>query len=164
MKVFRKNKNAVKPTFTRHEDAIFDVKACIEPSSRVGLINSLGKITYAPAKTIKGKTAVQVYPQQRMLIPTGLVFDVPDDCVLKLYSHPDVSNKKGLILSSGIELIRSGSSDEVYVMVVNITDGVTVVETGENIALGQLEKMLAYSITEITELPSDDVAEDGQDT
>lgn len=160
MKVFRKNENAVRPTFTNHKDAVFNLKACFEIGDRVRLLNPLNKETYTPAKTIRGKTVVQVYPQQRMLIPTGMIFDIPDDCVLKLYSHPDVSKTKGLILSTGVELVRNGDSGEVHVMITNITDGVSIVETGENIALAQLEKMHEYSISEITELPSDDVAED----
>jgi dUTPase len=160
MKVFRANKNAIKPVFDRPENAIFNLKACFEPNSKVRLINPLNKKTYTPTKIYGGKTCVQVYPQQRILIPTGLTFDVPSDCVLKLYSDPDVSNEKGLVLSNGVELIKFGLNEELHVMITNITDGVSVIETGGNIALGQLEKMLTYSISEITKLPSDDVAED----
>ncbi len=160
MKVFRKNENAVRPTFKNHKDAVFNLKACFEPGDRVRLLNPLNKETYAPAKVVQGKTVVQVYPQQRMLIPTGLIFFIPDDCVLKMYSHPSISKTKGLMLSSGVELVRHGDNGEVHVMITNVTDGVSLIETGEDISLAQLEKMHEYSISEITELPSDDVAED----
>lgn len=155
MKIFRKNENAIRPTFTNHKDAVFNIKACFNLGDKIHLLNPLNKQTYIPAKNVNSKTVVQIYPQQRMLIPTGLVFDIPDDRVLKLYSHPDISKSKGLILLAGVELVRSGNNDEVHVMITNITDGVALIETGENIALGQLEKMLEYSITE---LPSNDVA------
>jgi dUTPase len=156
MKIFRLNKRAERPNFFNRADPIFNMKACFEPNTKVCILNSLNKETFALTKVINGKTVVQVYPQQRVLIPTGLSFDVPVESVLKIYTHDEASFKKGLVLVNGISLIKHGYTEECYVMIYNISDAVAVVEDGENIAQATLEKIIPY---DITEMPTEAVKE-----
>jgi dUTP pyrophosphatase len=149
MKVFRLNKKAERPKFSNRADPIFNMKACLEPNTKVSILNSLNKETFALTKVVNGKTVIQVYPQQRLLIPTGLAFEVEAESVLKIYTHEEASFKKGLILVNGISLIKHGNSEECHVMIYNISDAVTVIEHGENIAQATLEKIIPFDITEI---------------
>lgn len=157
MKVFRLNERVDRPRFSNREDPIFKLKAFLEPGSKVRVLNSLNKETFAVTKTVNGKTIVQVYPQQRVLIPTGLVFDVPLGSVVKVYADETASFKKGIVLVNGIDLIKHGNNDETFVMIYNISDAVTTIEDGESIAQAMLEKIIPYDITEIMQIPTEAV-------
>lgn len=149
MKIFRLNTRAERPKFSNRADPIFNVKACLEPNTKIRILNSLNKETFALTKVINRKTVIQVYPQQRVLIPTGLSFDVPSESVLKIYTHDEACFKKGLVLVNGTSLVKHGFTEEYFVMIYNISDAVAVVEDGESIAQATLEKIIAYDITEI---------------
>lgn len=157
MKVFRLNKKVERPKFVNRADPIFNMKACLEPGDRVRILNSLNKETFSITKIVNGKTILQVYPQQRILIPTGLAFDVPEGSILKVYANKETSFKKGLVLVNGVDLIKYGDRDEVCILIYNMSDAVTTIEDGEIIANATLEKIIPYDITEVTEMPTEAV-------
>lgn len=147
MKVFRLNENANIPELIEGS-ACFEIKACLDFGSRVRFFNPLNKETYTPVKNINGKVGVQVYPQQRMMIPTGLRFDVPKNSVLKIYSLHDTVFKKGVNLANGVEIVNFNYDGELYVLIQNLSDAVAVIENSESIAQGILEKIAAYDLKE----------------
>lgn len=159
MKIFRLNERVERPKFSNRADPIFNVRAHLEPNSRVQILNALNKETFTLTKVVNGKTIVQVYPQQRMLIPTGLIFDVPVASVLKIYSHDETSFKKGLVLVNGINLIKHGYTEEAHIMIYNMSDAVTTIEDKEFIGQAILEKIVPYDITEVKEIPTEAVEE-----
>lgn len=147
MKVFRLNENACIPELTEGS-ACFEIKACLIFGNKVRFFNPLNKETYSPVKMMSGKVGVQLYPQQRMLIPTGLKFDVPKNHVLKIYSIQDMVFRKGVSIPCGTEIINSYYDEELYVGIHNLSDAVAVIEHGESIAQAMLEKTSAYELKE----------------
>jgi dUTPase len=154
MKVFRLNEKAVRPVFLDRKTPTFDIKACLEPNSKIRVLNSLNKETFLLTRKVNEKLVIQVYPQQRVFVPTGLIFEIPAEHALKIYSSPDTSNKTGLVLVNGIDMIKPDYVNEVFILLHNITDAVTTVEDGECIAQAMLEKAIPCDITEVTERPS----------
>ena len=153
MKVFRLNEKATRPVFSNRKSPTFDIKACFDPNTKIKILNSLNKETFSLTKKANEKIVVHVYPQQRILIPTGLIFEVPADHTLKIYSSPEASNKRGLVLVNGIDMIKPDYVDEVFILLHNITDAVTTIEDGDYIAQAMLEKAVPCDITEVTERP-----------
>jgi dUTPase len=154
MKVFRLNQKAIRPVFLNRKNPTFDIKACFDLNVKIRVLNSLNKETFSLTKSINGKTVIQVYPQQRILIPTGLIFEVPAEHALKIYTSPEASNKSGVVLVNGIDMIKPDYVDEVFILLHNITDAVTTIEDGDCIAQAMLEKAVPCDITEVTERPS----------
>jgi dUTPase len=154
MKVFRLNEKAKRPVFLNRKSPTFDIKACFDLNTKIRVLNSLNKETFSLTKKVNEKIVIQVYPQQRILIPTGLIFEVPAEHALKIYSNPETSNKKGLVLVNGIDMIKPDYVDEVFVLLHNVTDAVTTIEDGDCIAQAMLEKAVPCDITEVTERPS----------
>lgn len=149
MKVSRLNQTVDRPKFSNREDPIFKLKAFLEPGNKVRVLSSLNKETFTIVKTVNDKSLIQIYPQQRILIPTGLMFDVPAGSVLKIYADELISFKKGIILVNGIDLIKHGNNDEANIMIYNMSDAVVTIENGEIVAQAMLEKIIPYDITEI---------------
>lgn len=127
-----------------------NLKTCFDLGDSIRTYNNWNKEVMIPAKTIAGSTAVQVHPDARVEIPTGLVLNVPDSHILKLYVQPEVALKRGLLLASGTQVITSADNDkELVITLYNITDSVIAVEHNEELAIARLEKTLKYTIQEI---------------
>lgn len=154
MNVFRLNERAEIPTINPEMPGQFDIKSCFDVNSRILYHNSVNKESYVPARVINNKLCVQIYPSQRAVIPTGLIFDVPEGHILRLMSTTNVSLKKGLVIVDGTGIINPNDSGEAFVTLHNISDTPAVIEDGERIALGILEHVLVYDITETNERPS----------
>lgn len=161
MKIFRVNKRAELPKFATSGSACFDLRACFELDTRISYYNAVNKESFTPVRIINGKTCVQIYPQQRALIPTGLIFDIPYQHVLKIYPRSGTSLKKGLILGNGTGIIDSDYVEETFVILHNTSDAVAVIEDGERIAQAILEQTLVYNIEETEERPSQKTERNG---
>jgi hypothetical protein len=57
--------------------------------------------------------------QNRVLIPTGLIFDIPEGFSVRLHSRSSLSLKKGLMMVNGEGIIDSDYFDECYMMLFN---------------------------------------------
>lgn len=158
MKVFRLNEKAETPKI-KEGSTCFDIKACLDFGNKIRFFNPLNKETYTPVKSVNGKIGVQLYPQQRMLIPTGIQFNIPKNNVLKIYSLQELVFKKGVNLANGVEIINSSYDGELFVLVQNLSDAVAVIEDGESIAQAMLEKVTSYDITDATKIPTEAVEE-----
>jgi dUTP pyrophosphatase len=154
MKIFRLNEKAQIPEFATEGSACFDLKARLDLNAKLICYNPLNKETNVPVKIINGKVGVQLYPQQRMLVPTGLIFDIPKGHVLKLFPRSGSALKKGLVLGNGTGIIDSDYVEELFVVIHNISDAVAVIEDGERIAQAMLEKTLTYDLVEVKTRPS----------
>lgn len=161
MKVFRLNEKAELPQFATEGSACFDLKARIDIGQKIRFFNPLNKETYSQVKMMNGKVCVQLYPQQRMMIPTGLIFNIPKNHVLKIYPRSSIAFKKGLTLANGTGIIDSDYVEELFILVENKTDAVIVIEDGERIAQAMLEKTLTYDLVEVKTRPSQKTDRDG---
>lgn len=161
MKIYRSQEYATLPEFATQGSACFDVKAAFVVGERVATYNPWNKKVDVIAKVIGGKTALQIPPESRILVPTGLIFDIPEKHVLKMYVRSSVALKKGLSLVNGVGIIDSDYVDPSYILLHNISDSLVVIEHGERLAQCVLEPVLDYSIEEADEPPSQKTERDG---
>lgn len=161
MKIFLNKPYATLPTFATQGSACFDVKAAFLPGERIKAYNAWNKQVDIVTKVIAGKTAFQVPPETRVLVPTGLIFDIPENFVLKMYVRSSVAIKKGLTLVNGVGVIDSDYVQESYILLHNISDSLVTIEHGERLAQCALEPILPYDIKEVKEPPSRKTDRDG---
>lgn len=153
LKVYRNKKTAIIPTKATTGSACFDVQAAFEIGDKIVTYNSWNKQCHVPVKVIGGKVGFQLHPNNRVLVPTGLIFDVPEDHVLKMYIRSSVALKKGLVMVNGVGVIDSDYVDESYIILQNISDSLVVIERGERLAQVELEKLATVSVVETTDKP-----------
>lgn len=65
---------------------------------------------------------VTIPPHETMLVPTGVAFELPEDCVGMLCIRSSVALKQGICLANGVGIIDSGYRDEVKAALHNMTD------------------------------------------
>lgn len=154
LKVYKIKEYAEVPSFATQGSACLDIKAAFSNGERIKSYNAWNKQVDIVAKTIGGKVAVQIPPESRVLIPSGLIFDVPENFVLKVYVRSSVALKKGLVLVNSVGIVDSDYVDETYLLMHNISDSLVVVESGERLAQCALEPVLPYDVAEINEPPA----------
>src|SRR5678815_2581681 len=90
--------------------------------------------TYATAESagfdLSAATEVTIAPRQIVLVPTGLVIEVPAGYFLGIFARSSTPLKRGLVVANGVGVVDpdyAGPEDEVRIQVLNITnESVTV--------------------------------------
>ena len=96
---------------------------------------------------------VQINPNERVLIPTGLVFDIPKGYSVRLYPRSSLALKQGLTLANNVGIIDWDYVEPVFAMIVNISGDVKYVNHNERICQGELFKDQPCIIEEVKDRP-----------
>jgi len=96
---------------------------------------------------------IVVQPGDRVMVPTGLIFDIPEGYSVRLHARSGASLKQGLVLANAEGVIDSDYVNEVMVLVYNISQNQIVINAGDRIAQGELVKDIEYSISESAARP-----------
>ena len=162
MNVFKVNDRASIPEYATDGSACFDVSACIKNGQRLRSYNSFNKEMSIPVKGVGGvMDAFQLPPGIRVLVPTGLVFDIPEKHVMKMYIRSSQTLKKGLVMANGVGIIDSDYVEESFIMLENISDSMAMITHGERVAQCLIEKTLVLKLDEVTEKPGQKTDRDG---
>ncbi|MFA7407633.1 MAG: dUTP diphosphatase [Anaerolineaceae bacterium] len=153
MKVFKVNPEAQLPEFATAGSGAFDVRACLAEGGSVVTYNPHNRQVIVPVKMNRGVPFIRCHPQFRLLIPTGLIFDIPAGNVIKIFPRSGLATKLGLVLANQTAIIDSDYVDETIVIVHNNSDTPVDIVHGDRIAQGRLEKNLRYAFEEASEAP-----------
>mgnify|MGYP001311813996 CR=1 FL=1 len=129
--------DAIVPTYGTKQSACFDIYACIASRDDNQWLGS-----------------VDIEPGGFALIPTGLIFDIPEGHSIRLHPRSGLSIKKGLILANCEGVIDSDYVEETFVMIRNVSDETQYIEHGDRICQGELVKNESVTFVEIKERPS----------
>ena len=89
---------------------------------------------------------VEFYPAERMLVPTGLIFDIPEGYSVRIHPRSSISLKQGLMLGNAEGVIDSDYYHQTFVMLYNASADMIRLRHDERIAQGELVKSLDYFI------------------
>lgn len=162
MKVFRLNEEAELPTFATEGSACFDLKVCLTENLKLKTYNPHNKeIDVVTRKTSDGRIMTVLHPQFRTLIPTGLIFDIPKNHVLKVFPRSGMSVKFGIGLANSTGIIDSDYVEELFIAAFNMSDTPINIYHGDRIAQAMLEEIKQYSIVERKSRPERKTERDG---
>ena len=97
---------------------------------------------------------ITLNPGERALIPTGLIFDIPEDHSVRIHTRSSWAAIKGIGLSVSQGIIDSDYVEEVFVPMVNNTDKLFHIRSGERIAQIELVKTIPTINTWIEDRPT----------
>ena len=146
------------PFFATKGSACFDIHACVVEGAyyRVNQ-DTLNKTIERP---VKGNS-IQVFCMERVLVPTGLIFDIPKSHSLRLYPRSSLALKQGLTLANNVGIIDSDYVQPVYMMVYNISGYQQFVKNGERICQAELVREQPSVLMEVNERPERKTDRDG---
>ena len=108
--------------------------------------------TGAAAFDLAAAADLTVAPGQLALIPTGLVFAIPEGHFLAIVARSSLP-KRGLIVANGLGVLDSdyrGPADEARVLVLNYTDAPVTVARGDRIAQAFVLKVPRVAFVPLT--------------
>jgi len=149
LKIYKTHPEVVLPKFATEQSACFDLAFQGYGKNEYTGYNSANKKFVRP--TPKGQ--IFVNPGERVLVPTGLIFDIPKGYSVRLHPRSGLSLKEGLVLGNNEAVIDSDYTDELMIMIYNRSQIGRWISNGDRIAQGELVKQSSYSIEEITSAP-----------
>tara|TARA_R110002020_G_scaffold148364_1_gene324189 strand:+ start:831 stop:1361 length:531 start_codon:yes stop_codon:yes gene_type:complete len=157
LKYYKMYSDVKSPKFATEGSACFDMCAYIKPNMEISVYDmSNHKIKRKPEWYDDGcspKLIFRVAPADRVLIPTGLIFDIPEDHSVRLHPRSSISLKKGLTMPNGEGIIDADYYHQTFVMFYNASADEVFIKSGERIAQGELIKNHVYEIEETKNVP-----------
>ena len=160
--LFYKLDSEVKDPFRATEgSACFDLHSFLPENSvaKVFISHNEQDTEIRERKVVKGR--VQINPTERMLVPTGLIFDIPTGYSVRLYPRSSLALKQGLTLANNVGIIDSDYVQPVFMMVCNMSGFQQFVTDGERICQAELVQEKQYVLLEINERPERKTDRDG---
>lgn len=151
LKIYKTHPDVKLPSFATQEAACFDIAA-----------QFYGKQTYNGYKEtntpfeglLSGSNEITIMPGDRVLVPTGLIFDIPKGHSIRIHPRSGLSYKQGIVLANLEAVIDSDYFHETFVLLKNTSANKVRIANGDRIAQGELVKILQYTIEETTEKPA----------
>jgi len=153
VKVIREG--AVLPQYGTERSACADIRANIYSSSVQRAPLTPGVMPDVPLTTIL------VYPGERVLVPTGLIFDIPTGYSLRVHPRSGLSFKLGMTVVCGEGVIDEDYQHELFVPIINLSDVPVAINNGDRIAQIELVKDERCSFGFVESLSEKDSSRDG---
>ena len=96
---------------------------------------------------------IVIQPGDRVMVPTGLIMDIPEGHSVRVHARSGMSLKVGLVLANAEGVIDSDYVEEVMVLVYNLSDNSITIQTGDRIAQAELIKDAEYTLEESATRP-----------
>lgn len=79
-----------------------------------------------------------IYKGMRVLVPTGIILDIPEGYSVRLHPRSGLALKQGLVLPNCEGVIDSDYTDELFVMMHSTSEMVASISEGDRICQGEL--------------------------
>ncbi len=159
--IFKLNEHTKVPTYGTKASACFDIRVnlmgLVETQSNpvVDVVTKNNQfINRRVVKDNDGRYFVELRQQERMIAPTGAIFDIPLGYSLKVHPRSGTSLKQGLNLINQEAVIDADYVDELKLLLVNSSDTIVRVYHDERYAQGELQELVQHSFAELAEAPA----------
>lgn len=159
IKVFKLNEHTQIPAKGTQDSACFDIRVNLLGELESGETNVTvytkhnQDIKRKLEKDEKGNVFVELRAQERLIAPTGAIFDIPQGYSLKIHPRSGTSLKQGINLINQEAVIDSDFVEELKLLLVNSSESYVKVYHGERYAQGELQEVIPTEFEEITERP-----------
>ena len=104
---------------------------------------------------------IMLKPLQRALIPTGLFIELEQGYEAQIRPRSGLAPKKGLTILNSPGTIDSDYRGEIKIIIINLSNETTVINTGERIAQMVIAKYEQATLKEVDELGETERGEGG---
>ena len=164
LKFFKLNDTVQLPAFATKESACFDLHANLLEGEQIEYYQAIS--TKSVPRRIafdinSSRSFIQLNNMERMLIPTGLIADIPVGFSIRLHSRSGLAFKQGVYLANCEGIIDSDYVDPIFAMVTNISNVPVRIYNGDRICQGELVRCEKYTLNESDDAPTQKTDRDG---
>jgi dUTP pyrophosphatase len=139
LKIYKMDKGVSDVKYGTADSACFDISANLRyGATLVAFSMTNEQMAISVAQDDAGKDFITIPGGWRVLIPTGLILDIPQKHSVRVYPRSGLSTKKGLNLINGVGMIDSDYVEEVFVPLMNESQDRVRVYHGDRIAQAEL--------------------------
>lgn len=149
LSVYKTHPDIALPKFATKQAACFDLS-----------YQAAGKTTYSGYNAFNASFTRNIHdgnivlmPGDRVLVPTGLIFNIPERYSVRIHPRSGLSYKQGLVLANNEAVIDSDYVQETFVLLKNTSENPIVINNGDRVAQGEMVKSEEYVLWEIFEAP-----------
>jgi dUTP pyrophosphatase len=155
LKCYRSNAGANLPKYATNESACFDIEAKFDVSKKIKFFTASNKemsmiSVYDPSVD---RFYITIKPGDRVLIPTGIIFDISTGYSLRIHIRSSLALTKGLMLANSEGVVDSDYFNETFIMITNVSTQSVNIYNGDRIAQGELVPNITVNIIETEEVP-----------
>ena len=155
LEIFKLSPAVELPKIETTGSACFDIKMCLGEAKAIKCYDDFNRSKEADVRIDSdGIEYVVIHPGQRYLLPTGMIFKIPEGYSLRIHSRSSMAWKQGLILPNSEGIIDSDYFHETFMMVLNTSQVSVVIKNGERICQAELVETLDIDISETKTKPS----------
>ena len=160
LRYYKLNPEVKNPYRATSGSACFDLYSFLPDESEVTVYRNDFEETEKVTRVVKLKR-VPINPKERILIPTGLILDIPKGYSVRLYPRSSLALKQGLTLANNVGIIDSDYVEPVFAMIFNMSGYVKYINHEERICQAELFKDQPHVLEEILERPERKTERDG---
>ena len=164
LKFYRTTESAILPTFATKQSACFDLYANLVNGVEVQYYQAIAT-KVLPRKVSfdinTNRSFIPINNEERMLIPLGLIADIPEGFSVRLHSRSGLAFKQGVYLTNCEGIIDSDYVDPMFAMVTNMSNVPVKIYDGDRICQGELVRCEKYTLDESDEAPTQKTDREG---
>ena len=164
LKFYRTTESAILPTFATKQSACFDLYANLVNGEEVQYYQAIAT-KVLPRKVSfdinTNRSFIPINNEERMLIPLGLIADIPEGFSVRLHSRSGLAFKQGVYLTNCEGIIDSYYVDPMFAMVTNMSNVPVKIYDGDMICQGELVRCEKYTLDESDEAPTQKTDREG---
>lgn len=168
--VFRLHESAVIPSYGTSLSTCFDLG--FYPSASDPIVNGYDKFNTKVERYISAN-GVEIYPGDRLLIPTGLVMKINDkrnsiesfadittereelrQFSIRLHARSGMALKRGLVLANAEGIVDVDYQQQIFILLHNISELTQFITVGDRIAQGEVVTNEMVHFIRIANMPS----------
>lgn len=159
LKVFKLNEHTQVPSYGTKASACFDIRVNLKGELDAGntFVTAFTKQNQTINRKIEtdneGRVFVELRPYERLIAPTGAIFDIPEGFSLKVHPRSGTSLKQGINLINQEAVIDADFVEELKLLLVNSSEAYVKIYHDERYAQGELQVVIQTDFEEITERP-----------
>ena len=158
VKFYKLHEDAVEPKYATAHSACFDLAYCGSGDGKITLYDHMNK---KKERQLGGDFTLAIAPGERVLVPTGLVFDIPTGWSLRLHVRSGTALKQGLTLANSEGVVDADYKLQTYILLTNLSGIVQEIHNLQVIAQGEIVPVKKVVFKQTDEYPKQTSERDG---
>lgn len=158
VKCYKVTPDAHLPEYGSELAACFDLKASLKGVWTVKVFSPFNTMDEIGVNTVN---EITVYPGCRVLVPTGIIFDLAKHESLRIHPRSGLALKQGITIANCEGVVDADYVDPTYVMLINTSEQPFHVKDGDRIAQAEIVSYTKREIVSIENKPEQKTSRDG---
>ena len=162
LQIFKLNQDVPDINYATRNSACFDIASHFHYQHSFKTYSKDNKeIIVLGSQDENGKAYIEVPAEWRLLVPTGIILDIPEQHCVKVYPRSGLSSKKGLNLINCVGIIDSDYVEQLFIPIYNNSQERVRIYSGDRIAQAELCPVIKANFNYIATRPEKKTNRDG---